>query len=258
MRNPPWTLDELIVTLHFYLTHSPSLPSKTSPEVSELSGFLNRLRVKLGGNLPDKFRNHNGVYMKLMNFRRFDPNYEGVGLTRGNKNEGVVWERYFSRPDELKKVTEAIRSVVLSGAILPPTESLSNDDEEGEEGQVLTRLHRYRERNSKLVKRKKGRILREQHSLVCEACGFDFKSFYGERGYGFIECHHTKPLSELSSQGERTKMSELALVCSNCHRMIHRGKAWLSIDDLRRLVKIPLSSLERADAATERRDQLNV
>ena len=39
-RNPPWNRDELIVTLDFYLRHTPSIPGKKSSEISELSGLL--------------------------------------------------------------------------------------------------------------------------------------------------------------------------------------------------------------------------
>jgi hypothetical protein len=43
------------------------------------------------------FRNPNGVYMKLMNFRRFDPVYRAQGksgLVRGNKLEEIVWRDF--------------------------------------------------------------------------------------------------------------------------------------------------------------------
>ena len=79
------------MTLDFYLLHNPSIPDKRSSEILELSDFLNRLQMKLGGEAGDKFRNPNGVYMKLMNFRRFDPSYEGKGLERGGKDDEVVW-----------------------------------------------------------------------------------------------------------------------------------------------------------------------
>ncbi|GAB6054650.1 hypothetical protein JCM17960_34700 [Magnetospira thiophila] len=231
-RNPPWSRDELIVTLDFYLRYTPTIPSKTSTEIAELSNFLNLLQTKIGGDLPDKFRNTNGVYMKLMNFRRFDPDYDGAGLQRGNKDEEVVWNLYSGDPDALRKVTDTIRSFISSDTFIPPKEVISDDEEEGEEGQILTRTHRYRERDTKLVKRKKSRILQEQESLSCEICGFNFGKVYGEHGEGFIECHHTKPVSELGV-GERTKISDLALVCSNCHRMIHRKRPWLSIGELK-------------------------
>ena len=132
MRNPPWSRDELIVTLDFYLRHIPSIPGKKSSEISELSDFLNRLQSKIGGDLPDKFRNINGVYMKLMNLRRFDPDYEGTGLQRGNKDEEVVWNLYSSKPDKLRKISDTIRSLVSSDTPLPPKEVISDDEEEGD------------------------------------------------------------------------------------------------------------------------------
>lgn len=223
-------------TLEFYLRHSPSIPDKKSAEISELSDFLNRLQSKVGGEVSDKFRNTNGVYMKLMNFRRFDPSYEGRGLERGGKDEEVVWNLYSSNPAQLKQLTDGIRSLVLANEPLPPREVISDGEEEGEEGQILTRTHRYRERNTKLVKRKKESVLREQGTLSCEVCGFDFAKTYGEHGAGFIECHHTKPVSELRDR-DTTKISDLALVCSNCHRMIHRKRPWLSVQGLRQLLR---------------------
>jgi 5-methylcytosine-specific restriction enzyme A len=235
-RNPKWSRDELIVTLDFYLRHNPSIPDNKSSEISELSDFLNRLQVKLGGETSDKFRNPNGVYMKLMNFRRFDPSYEGKGLERGGKDEEVVWNLYSSNPNQLRELTESIKSLVLSGDPLPPVEIMGGDDEEeGEEGQILTRTHRYRERNTKLVKRKKEKVLKEIGTLACEVCGFDFSGTYGERGEGFIECHHTKPVSDLRDGGT-TNIADLALVCSNCHRIIHRRRPWLSVEGVKNLL----------------------
>ena len=234
-RNPKWSRDELIVTLDFYFQHNPSIPDKRSSQINELSNFLNNLQMKLGGETGDKFRNPNGVYMKLMNFKRFDPSYEGKGLERGGKDEEVVWTLYSSNRKELRETTESIKSFILSGAPLPPAEILGNDEEEGKEGQILTRTHRYKERDKKLVARKKHRVLQEAGRLSCEVCGFNFTDAYGDRGDGFIECHHTKPVSELRD-GEKTNINDLALVCSNCHRMIHRRKPWLSVAELSALL----------------------
>ena len=68
--------------------------------------------------------------------------------------------------------------------------------------------------------------------LECEVCGFDFKEKYGELGEGFAECHHTIPVSKLKKQ-QRTKLTDLAILCANCHRMIHRSKPMLTIDKLK-------------------------
>ena len=234
-RNPKWSRDELIATLDFYLRYNPSIPDKQSSEILALSDFLNRLQMKIGGETGDKFRNPNGVYMKLMNFRRFDPSYEGKGLERGGKDEGVVWNLYSSNPNQLRELTASIKSLVLSDDPLPSVEVMGDDEEEGEEGQILTRTHRYRERNTKLVKRKKEKVQKERGTLACEVCGFDFSGTYGERGEGFIECHHTKPVSDLRDGGT-TNIADLALVCSNCHRMIHRRRPWLSVESVKNLL----------------------
>ncbi|MBT3031446.1 MAG: HNH endonuclease [Candidatus Thiodiazotropha sp. (ex Lucina pensylvanica)] len=69
--------------------------------------------------------------------------------------------------------------------------------------------------------------------------GFDFSEKYGKLGEGFAECHHTKPPSTLKP-GEKTKLSDLAVVCSNCHRMLHRAKPWLSIGELRAAISSDL------------------
>jgi hypothetical protein len=68
-RNPTWLRDELILALDFYLQYAGNPPQKGSPEIEELSDTLNRLGRYLGIATPDRFRNVNGVYMKLMNFR---------------------------------------------------------------------------------------------------------------------------------------------------------------------------------------------
>ena len=103
------------------------------------------------------------------------------------------------------------------------------------EGRELLRLHRTRERSHRLVARKKRSVLFEFGRLVCEACDFDFSAAYGSRGDGFAECHHTQPISQ-SALDRRTRLSELAVVCANCHRMLHR-RPWVSVPDLQELVR---------------------
>lgn len=113
---------------------------------------------------------------------------------------------------------------------------IDEDDElEFPEGKERYRLHLSKERNGELVKTIKEKRLKETGELRCEVCNFSFREKYGERGLGFIEAHHTVPLAELIEE-RQTKLSELALVCSNCHRMLHRGHAVLNVDQLQKLV----------------------
>ena len=92
-------------------------------------------------------------------------------------------------------------------------------------------------RNPELILKKKKAFLKEKGKLFCEVCGFDFKKTYGPRGDGFIECHHKIPLHE-DTEVRITKLDDLALLCSNCHRMIHRKKKWLTIKELKKFTRI--------------------
>jgi 5-methylcytosine-specific restriction protein A len=58
----------------------------------------------------------------------------------------------------------------------------------------------------------------------------------GLRGKGFIEAHHTKPVETLV-ESSKTKLEDLALLCANCHRMVHAARPWLSIEALQKLLK---------------------
>jgi 5-methylcytosine-specific restriction endonuclease McrA len=74
------------------------------------------------------------------------------------------------------------------------------------------------------------------HGSCCQACGFDFASRYGALGAGYAECHHLSPLSERPENGWtvelRTKLEDVAVLCANCHRMVHRRRPALSLDEL--------------------------
>lgn len=97
-------------------------------------------------------------------------------------------------------------------------------DEAFEEGHERFRLHREKERDPALVKAKRNEVLAQTGQLLCEACDFDFEDFYGsELGHGFAECHHRTPLASLEP-GHQSRTKDLAILCSNCHRVIHRTK----------------------------------
>lgn len=239
-RNQKWSRDELILALDLYVQNPVSPPGKTSREVAELSEVLNQLRRVLGVAGDDKFRNVNGVYMKLMNFRRFDPQFQAAGkagLKRVGKDEERVWDEFASNHIRLKSAAEAIR-VTLSAADAVHELTETNYEPyivEAEEGALLTRVHQTRERNRKLILEKKKAVKAKTGALRCEACDFDFFKAYGERGKDIIDVHHIVPL-HTSKFGTKTSLDDLALVCANCHRIIHAQKKWLTVAEVRALL----------------------
>jgi 5-methylcytosine-specific restriction protein A len=227
----------LILALDLYLRHNPAKISKSHPEVIELSRLLNVLGGKLGRRVDEKYRNPNGVYMKLCNFLRFDPKYKGSGLKAGGTDEKLVWDEFANNPGFLAATAKAIRAAVNTPpGIQDSASGLIDGDEEFPEGAMLQRLHQARERNRKLVKQAKELAKQKHGGLHCEVCGFDFKVAYGALGADYIECHHTVPVSELEP-GTKTKLSDVAMLCANCHRMVHRKRPWLRLSDLARLLQ---------------------
>jgi 5-methylcytosine-specific restriction protein A len=173
--------------------------------------------------------------MKLCNFLRFDPSYSGTGLRAGGKKEEEVWNRFADARNRLREVAEAIKLGVQS-----PTEGEVitreiDEEEEAPEGRVLFRQHKSRERSQSLVRKRKALALQMDGRLMCEVCGFVFEQRYGSLGEGFIEAHHTVPVSSLRP-GQRTKVKDISLVCSNCHRMLHRGGETLTVSQLQQIV----------------------
>lgn len=94
------------------------------------------------------------------------------------------------------------------------------------EGRLRLRVHLARERSRSLIKAFK----RSLTSFACEACKTDLGEVYGSLGEGYIEAHHRVPVSRLE-EGAITNLSDLAALCPNCHRMIHRNDL-MSVEEL--------------------------
>lgn len=232
IRNPDWARDEVILALDLYFRHHPSAINNRHSAVIELSELLRQLPIHDSRVAGPDFRNPNGVYMKMGNFLSLDPDYSGKGLASVSKLDREVWDEFAHDRERLEATASAIQNNYRFVEV--PT-SQDEEDEGFAEGRVLTRLHRLRERNRDLVKKKKERVLKEKGKLLCEVCDFDFAATYGDLGVGFAECHHTKPLSTFQPN-DKTKLSDLAIVCANCHRMLHQGKELVGIQELRELV----------------------
>ena len=230
-RNPTWARDELILALDLYLAEGQL--SESHPKVIELSLLLNALPIHSARPDEKKFRNPNGVGCKLANFRALDPRDSAKGYERGGKGDVLVWNEFFENQDTLNEIANAIRESApgLKKISLPPEEG----EEDSPEGKILYRLHRLRERNPKIVREKKKSTLDKYGFLECEVCGFDFNKSYGDHGTNFIECHHRIPLCSVNTV--KTKLKDLALVCANCHRMLHRGKPWPSVEQLKAILR---------------------
>ncbi len=143
----------------------------------------------------------------------------GSGLTRGGKLEAEIWDTFYEDREGLAKAVDAIKAYTDDNEDWQRPEE-DEDDIGAQEGRLLYRAHRRREQDSGLAKKKKAGVLKREGILECEVCGFDFQEHY-KLAELYAECHHLKPLAGLRP-GQRTTLKDLALVCANCHRMLHK------------------------------------
>ncbi|MCX2742043.1 MrcB family domain-containing protein [Pontibacter anaerobius] len=149
---------------------------------------------------------------------------------------GNIIARYYPA-DNLPNETELIADILH---FLHLYEELNFNDTHVDENKGLTatekkqyRLHFRIERNSRLSKK-----VKEYKGYVCEACEFDFTTKYGDLGRKFIEAHHLTPISNLGiGQYKINIQTDFAVLCSNCHSMIHRLDDPSNLTHLRNIVK---------------------
>lgn len=109
--------------------------------------------------------------------------------------------------------------------------------QEGAKKIIQTKVY---QRSSKLRDASIHKFIEKNGKLFCEVCGFDFEKEYGELGKDYIEAHHKKPIYHY--EGENTEsfiydsVKNIAMLCANCHKMVHRRRSEvLSIDELREI-----------------------
>lgn len=96
------------------------------------------------------------------------------------------------------------------------------------EGSPLLVSHMRRERKPGLRAKKLQDVLSSGQPLRCEACGFDFDATYEHSAKAACEVHHRKPLA----QGrQEVSPEDLAILCANCHRVIHRIEPMPSVEE---------------------------
>lgn len=237
-RPPKWHRDELILALDLYFRTESGQIHARNPEIIALSEILNKLPIHARGPEQTKFRNPNGVGLKLSNFLAIDPEYSGKGMKSYGKLDKEIFNEFKNNKSDLSKISNRIKKTISNSKVVHKLSSIDEGDDEiiVKEGKVIYKLHKYIERKPSINRKKKELYLKKYGKLDCEVCGFDFYKKYGQIGKGFMECHHRIPLHQISDETE-THLSDLALVCANCHRMLHRYLNSLSINELKERIK---------------------
>jgi 5-methylcytosine-specific restriction protein A len=233
--NPNWTRDEVILALDLYIACEGEIPGPSDRRVESLSKMLREFPYHAVASRVKSFRNADGVVFKLQNIRKVAT---GKGLGNVSRVDRAVWEEFGDNPTRVAKFAALIREGV---AIAKGEQQDSEEDDEAEdeflEGKLLTSMHRRRERAPQLRKR----FLKKRRgsgSLKCEICNATPSDLQGKIGEAIFEAHHILPLS--IGLERITRLQDLALVCANCHRILHRliaqNKRWIAVEEARSMI----------------------
>ncbi|MBV2366848.1 HNH endonuclease [Streptomonospora nanhaiensis] len=237
-REPAWGRDELLLACAVVDEHGWEGPAADGAAVRELSGLLRRLELYPPGPGSASFRGPEEVARVCAEAARVRAGARAGGRSGGGLL-GEVVRGFVDDPEAMRAAAREIREGALRGDFdnLPRVEE---DDASAEwpsavEGRLRLRLQYVRERSRPLRNAKVEWARRHGRPVACEVCGFDFGRRYGPRGDGYIEIHHVVPLHHIG-ESENT-VEDLAMLCANCHRMIHAKQPWITVEELRALVR---------------------
>ena len=218
-----WTIIELLIIFRFIFT------SGDNKEISQLHNKLLVLHSIVNQERPLEVKNIFQINKKIDDWT----NFKEKNTCKLNDYERFYFNDFKENKLKYNKIIDTFEFVLSKNFFYSP---YRGDYGGVKEGSAKILHHLARERDWRIVSAKKQQALLKKGSLECEICKFDFKDQYGMRGYNFAEIHHIKPISDYDDS-TKTSLKDLAVLCSNCHRMIHRKEPWLDIEDLKRIIK---------------------
>ncbi|MCX5870944.1 MAG: HNH endonuclease [Deltaproteobacteria bacterium] len=73
----------------------------------------------------------------------------------------------------------------------------------------------------------------EHYGYNCSVCGYSFEEAFGVIGAHYIEVHHLNQIAHVGEEYLINPKTDLRPVCANCHRMLHKTRPPLSIEELK-------------------------
>jgi hypothetical protein len=153
----------------------------------------------------------------------------GEELPRADIVAAAGYERRWMSMASGTTISESLLEAILRLRKWQPSEDSAEDpaafaeELEALEGEKRQQMVNHRKREATLRAKKVADVLRRHGCLACEVpgCGFDFAKAYGSLGKEYAHVHHLNPLAS-REQPQQTRLADLAVVCANCHAMIHR------------------------------------
>jgi 5-methylcytosine-specific restriction protein A len=221
-----WTYDEIVLACALvYENGWKGLRAHHAPVV-ELSRILQTAPYHQGKERDADFRSPSSVQRKTFDIATSHREYRGKP-TRGNRLDRQVLDDFIRDPDLMVRRAAASRATLAAhDVVYIPDDEIDAQEISADEGRVMVARHLRRERDPRLRRAKIEDAKDRGLAVACEVCDFEFETAYGPLGRDFVEVHYLVPLHVPGPT--KTRLEDLALLCSNCHRMIHRASPWLT------------------------------
>ena len=216
MRSPKWNRDEIIICLNLYLNEGGRNLQKNDPKILEVSQILNQLPSFGDKSNYQKFRNVNGVYMKLGNFKTFDSTYIGTGLKGGSKLDKIVFDEFFTQKEKLKQIAENIQILTLQSDVFS---NITEDEYED----LLNKIFNLRETEKlTLINRRTEQEILKKHlfgkktTTTCACCNKEYPISY-------LVSAHIKRRSNCSETEKRDLNVVFPMCKFGCDELFENG-----------------------------------
>lgn len=160
-------------------------------------------------------------------------------------NWGGAWTiRNVSLPDWVRDLLDATssddkdsQSIVQEESVAYKADRSSNDEESVEEISAFEGLLREQTGYTRTRDRRLRNQALKRSRGICEVCEVDFSKLLDGRGIRALQVHHRIQLA-LNDMPVITKLSDLAVLCANCHALIHMNQSKaLSVEELKILLR---------------------
>lgn len=230
--NPNWNRDETILALEAYFALAGRNPSAKDPQIIALSQTLRALPYHGEAARKPTFRNPDGAAFKVQNLRSRET---GKGLGNVSRMDRAIWDEFGNNPDEVTRLATLIRAGIIADHQTATPEVDEAEDVEFYEGRLLTQKHMRRERSAGL---RRALLKRRGDALHCEVCGEAHVALPPELRAAAFEAHHVIPIASVGEAA--TKLSDVALLCATCHRLLHRlialKRRWVSLAEAKAII----------------------
>jgi 5-methylcytosine-specific restriction protein A len=144
-------------------------------------------------------------------------------------------------PTEALLISDLREALILYRAVRNAGGWIADDDiirEAEEEGISLPEAKRYRLHRS--IERRSGNAdkVKKAQGTTCKGCDKKLSDVYGPIADRLIHAHHLRPLAdlEMDEKVELNPHTDFAVLCPNCHAIIHRFEDVSDVARLRALL----------------------